>query len=243
MRRSLEFPRPTVDRRFWSILLLSVAIHAGVLAWQRGIPKIQQPELPPLIATLRAIAAIPTTSSEPVAKPIPATVPQKARQQPARTEFRPTPHMTSSAGPANSAAPAPVPASSVEAPAAQQATLVTPQAAPAVAAPAVTPLHSQEELLAGYRRRLTELLAHQQGYPRIAAMRGWEGEVRVRVRVARKGNLLDVALDHSSGYEILDKHAMGMFEGLGGLPSLPDDYRANELQVVVPVSYSLRKAT
>ena len=55
-------------------------------------------------------------------------------------------------------------------------------------------------------------------------MRGWEGEVRVRVRVARKGSLLGVTLDHSSGYEILDKHALAMLEGLGGLPALPEGF-------------------
>lgn len=235
MPRGLEFPTPTVDRRFGSILLLSVALHAGLLAWQQGAVNVPQADLPPLIATLRALAATPFTPSEPVARPLPAAVPQKARQQPERTEFRPTPHMTT-AGPANSAAPAPVSASPAEAPAAQQATSV-------VAVPAAAPALSQEELLAGYRRRLTELLARQQEYPRVAALRGWEGEVRVRVRVARKGNLLDVALDRSSGYDVLDKHAMGMLEGLGGLPSLPDDYGASELQVVVPVNYSLRKAT
>jgi protein TonB len=144
--------------------------------------------------------------------------------------------MTSSAGPANSPASAPKPASSAETPAAQQA-------APAVAVQASPPVPSQDELLAGYRRRLTELLARQQEYPRLAAMRGWEGEVKIRVRIARKGNLLDVALDHSSGHEVLDRHAMGMLEALGGLPSLPDDFGANELQVVVPVNYRLRKAT
>jgi protein TonB len=107
--------------------------------------------------------------------------------------------------------------------------------APVAAAP------SQEDLLANYRRRLADLLARQQEYPRVAAMRGWEGEVRVRVRVARKGSLLGVSLDHSSGYEILDKHAIAMLEGLGGLPALPEEYGSSELQVVVPVSYSLRK--
>ena len=95
--------------------------------------------------------------------------------------------------------------------------------------------------MANYRRRLTDLLARQQEYPRVAAMRGWEGEVRIRVRVARKGSLLGVTLDHSSGYDILDRHAIAMLEGLGGLPALPDEYGSSELQVVVPVSYSLRK--
>lgn len=235
MQRCIEYAPPAVDRRFWSVLLISVAIHAGVLAWNRA-GKVQPSELPPLVATLRAANPVPPTPSEPLAETMPAAVPQKVRPQATKPESRSTPVITSSAGPAGYVAQAPV-----VAPAAATAVQSAPPAVPAVVAPPVAAAPSQEDMLANYRRRLTELLARQQEYPRVAAMRGWEGEVRVRVRVARKGSLLGVSLDHSSGYEILDKHAIAMLEGLGGLPALPEEFGSSELQVVVPVSYSLRK--
>jgi protein TonB len=213
MQCCIEYVPPVVDRRFWSILLISVTIHAGVLAWNRA-GKVQPLELPPLVATLRTVNPVSPAPSEPLAETMPAAVPQKVRPQALKPESRSTSVVTSSAGAVGDVAQAP---------------------APVAAAP------SQEDLLANYRRRLADLLARQQEYPRVAAMRGWEGEVRVRVRVARKGSLLGVSLDHSSGYEILDKHAIAMLEGLGGLPALPEEYGSSELQVVVPVSYSLRK--
>lgn len=235
MQRCIEYTPPTVDRRFWAILLISVAIHAGVLAWNR-VGKIQQPELPPLMATLRAMNPVTQTPSEPLAESIPLAVPQKVQSKTSKRESPSSPAMTSATESSSHVAQVPV--------VTQAAVTETQSTSPAPAAALVPPVAStpsQEDLLANYRRRLTDLLARQQEYPRVAAMRGWEGEVRIRVRVARKGSLLGVTLDHSSGHDILDRHAIAMLEGLGGLPALPDGYDSSELQVVVPVSYSLRK--
>ena len=69
------------------------------------------------------------------------------------------------------------------------------------------------------------------------------GEVRLRLKVARKGNLIGVALDRSSGFDVLDQHALAMLEQLASLPPLPEALDANEIQVVVPVNYKLKKTT
>jgi protein TonB len=110
-------------------------------------------------------------------------------------------------------------------------------------APAIAPQRPQSEVLEGYRQRLGELFARHQEYPRVAALRGWEGEVRLRLKVARRGNLLGVVLDHSSGFDVLDQHAMAMLEALASLPPLPEALEANEIQVVVPINYKLKKTT
>ena len=44
-------------------------------------------------------------------------------------------------------------------------------------------------------------------YPRVAKRLGYEGEVFFRVLVGEKGNVLDVVILKSSGYEILDHQA------------------------------------
>lgn len=231
---------PTVNRKFWAILALSILLHSTLFAltsWQRENGPIS---LPPIFASIRLIAV---TESGPVAEvaPAPAAVPQKARQEASRSE-RPAPRMTQTAGPAN--VPAPVASSS----SAMAAESVAPAAAAPVAeaarpAPAIAPQRPQSEVLDGYRQRLGELFARHQEYPRVAAMRGWEGEVRLRLKVARKGNLLGVALDRSSGFDVLDQHALAMLEALAGLPPLPDALEANEIQVVVPINYKLKKTT
>ncbi len=240
---NIELPViPTVNRKFWAILGLSILLHASLFAltsWQRQNGPIS---LPPIFATIRLIAA---TEPGPVAEPAPApvAVPQKARQDAIRTE-RPAPRVTQTAGPANVPAPAPSPSSAMAGESmAPAAAASAPAAEVARPVPAVAPQQPQSEVLAGYRQRLGELFARHQEYPRIAAMRGWEGEVRVRLRVARKGNLLGVAVDRSSGFDVLDQHALAMLEALASLPPLPEALEANEIQVVVPINYKLKKAT
>jgi protein TonB len=240
---NIEAPAiPTVNRKFWAILGLSILFHASLLAltsWERKNGPVS---LPPLLASIRLIAV---TESGPVAEPAPApaAVPQKARQETRRRE-RMVPPATQTAGPANVPANLPSPSSALAAesvaPAAEAAAPVAEIARPA---PAIAPQRPQSEVLAGYRQRLGELFARHQEYPRVAAMRGWEGEVRLRLKVARKGNLLGVVLDRSSGFDVLDQHALAMLEALASLPPLPEALEANEIQVVVPINYKLKKTT
>jgi protein TonB len=243
---NIEVPvLPTVNRKFWAILTLSILLHATLFAltsWQRQNGPIS---LPPIFASIRLIAV---TESGPVAEPAPApaAVPQKARQDASRTE-RSTPRATQTAGPANVPAPAPssisTTASESPAPAAAAPVAEAARPAPAQDLAPPRPQRSQSEVLDGYRQRLGELFARHQEYPRVAALRGWEGEVRLRLKVARKGNLLGVVLDRSSGFDVLDQHAMAMLEALATLPPLPDGLDNNEIQVVVPISYKLKKTT
>jgi protein TonB len=72
-------------------------------------------------------------------------------------------------------------------------------------------------------------------------MRGWEGEVRLRLKVARKGNLLSLQVDRSSGHEILDLHALQLVDPVR-LPPFPDELEGSEIQITVPVNYKLKKA-
>jgi len=228
-----------LDRRFKLILGLSLVLHGAlfVATWQR---QPVMPELPPIIATLRPIAN-PESGPPAVVAPAPTTaVPEKVRQPIQQRENRSSPRVLAAAGPANAPAPfaaeAAPPAVAAPAPAVAAPAPSVPSAPAIQAAPAA-------DLLAAYRQRLTELLAGQREYPRIAALRGWEGEVRLRVRVARKGNLVGVVLDRSSGFEVLDQHALAMLAGLGNLPPLPEGLEGSEIQIVIPVSYKLNKTT
>ncbi len=239
-----------VDRRFWRILIVSIAFHALLLAGMKAPWQDLAPAPVRLIATLRASvsASLDTKVSHESGPPAevhsaPAVAPKKVRQL-SRPAVIPSPRRVSEAArPAN-----PVPAATVaradSTPVNETAIVAptAPSAAPAAAAP-VVPVVNQAALLAGYRQRLSGLLAGQQTYPRIALLRGWEGEVRLRLRVARKGNLIGVSLDHSSGHEVLDQHAMAMLEHLGILPPLPDGLEGSEIQVVVPVNYKLTKSS
>lgn len=240
------FLPPAVDRKFWAILGFSLLLHATLFAlvsWQRSQSPVS---LPPILASIRLINV---SASEPVAAaaptPAPAAVPQKARQNPPRAERPLAPRVIQTAGPANVPATMPSPTATVASEAAVAPAAIHPAPVAEVVRPAapVAAQRPQSELLDIYRQRLGDLLARQHEYPRVAAMRGWEGEVRLRLKVARKGNLLGVVLDRSSGFDVLDQHAMAMLETLASLPPLPEALDSNEIQVVVPINYKLKKTT
>ncbi len=112
---------------------------------------------------------------------------------------------------------------------------------PPLATQAVRPV-DDSQALDDYGRSLLETLARRQQYPRLAALRGWEGEVRLSLKVAGKGGLLTVQVVRSSGYELLDRHALELVQG-ATLPALPGSFGDREIQVVIPVHYKLQKPT
>lgn len=231
------------ERRLSLLLLVSLLLHLLLLAWLYGPQvkvQVQAKALPLLMATLRLPAAasesLPSALRESVT-PAPAAL-QKTRQTPPRRERLPVAVAERGAG-SPIAPTAAKPEAELPAPMA----LAAPEAAATKAAPRTEPRESETELLAAYRRRLGEILARQQVYPRIAAQRGWEGEVRLRLSVAHQGQLLAVKLERSSGYEVLDQHALAMLAALASLPPLPDALESREVQVVVPVHYKLKKTT
>ena len=235
---------PAVDRKFAAILLASLGLHAGLLAWTQAPQRPPAFKLPAIVASLRPAAAIPSRAA-------PGALPPEVRQPAPRPQPKAAARVLVAAGPADLVrvpAPPVAPAAVAVAPVAPaalavSATSAVPAAASTQPAAENAPPPAQADLLAAYRRQLAELLARHQEYPRVAALRGWEGEVRLRLTVARKGNLLQVELERSSGYGILDQHALAMVGELSGLPALPAALEGNEIQVLVPVNYKLKKTT
>lgn len=239
----------------WTVAL-SILGHAALLL---NLPGRQQNDSRPIVlqATLRQAPAAPVSlatrhSDQSLAASQP---PQAQRFPPRHLATTPTgaPPVAPSAragaaGPAMPSHGAATPAN--DTPASPPAANSTPAAAltASSAAPAATSETApsapanDSAALERYGRSLAELLARQQQYPRLAAMRGWEGEVRVQVRVARKGNIVDVQLAHSSGFAVLDQQALQLLAA-AALPPLPDSVRGSEIQLIVPIHFKLNKAT
>lgn len=74
-------------------------------------------------------------------------------------------------------------------------------------------------------------------------MRGWEGEVVLRISIARKGKLVAVRVLRSSGHEVLDRNAEALASALSPYPAPPDDISASELEITVPIRYRLKQAS
>lgn len=244
MRRA-ETPRPA--RRLGGLLLLSALLHGGVFLFIVGSRPASPQPLPQIIATLRLTQ--PSNNAVSPAASAPATPLPQVRRLPAAAANPPVPRSPASARPANDAPPATrptaVPAAGASSDAAPGPVLAVPAVAAADATPGSVPSAAPSAppaaALAAYRQQLSALFAQQRSYPRLAAMRGWEGEVRLRLRVARRGNLVAVDVERSSGFDVLDQHARALLASIGDLPPPPGD--GGEIQVVVPINYKLDRTT
>lgn len=86
------------------------------------------------------------------------------------------------------------------------------------------------------------LLAHIERfrrYPEDARRTQQQGVVMVGFAMGRKGDLLDLWVDRSSGFAALDAEAVSTLRRAQPLPLIPKGL-PDELQVVLPVSFALR---
>lgn len=179
---------------------------------------------PPSPAPRRPVAAEPRTPPRVVAKPAEPRLPPPAAAKAAA----PLPAQAPSAEPQRPravdapAAPTPGPAAKAE---------------PVAEAP--PPSRPDPEALARYGLALSKRLAAAQAYPRLARIRGWEGEVTLLLTIARKGGLVSVRVVNSSGHDVLDRDAIALVEDSGPLPPPPESIEGAELEVLVPVRYRL----
>jgi protein TonB len=240
--------RPTTGARSGP-LLLSLLGHGLLLALPLIALQASPIKLPPLSVTLSATLLAPSNNHQQTAEPAaitPSPIKTHAPQHvPALTTpapGRPTVLASPATTPVTTATTA-----TVEAPA-EVAKATSPSAtanttATSNAVPKATPVQDNNAL-AQYGQSLSEWLARQQRYPRLAEMRGWEGEVRLHLRIARKGALVDVQISHSSGYDVLDRSALQLVQG-AALPPPPANLAlGNEetLDITVPVHYRLRRS-
>jgi len=232
----------------------SVALHALALLWQHGgLPRMDGkiPQTLQVVLTSAAPIAQPPAEARPAPQLV---VPTPAARAKPIDAARTTPILSR---PTSTAAARPAPAVRVEATPAVSAAVEAPtEPAPRPPAPALAatrvdtapPPPAADEApdpaqLERYGRSLSSLLARQQNYPRLAAMRGWEGEVQLRVTIARRGNIVATQIVRSSGFEVLDQNAVQLVAAAAPLPRPPEQLQNRDIQVIVPVHYKLEKSS
>ncbi len=101
---------------------------------------------------------------------------------------------------------------------------------------------SQAEInaaLNGYNNALWGKIGKYKQYPKIAQMRGWQGEVIVELLLDGNGKLKSKKILTSSGYEVLDKQALEMIDKAAPFPSPPEALRASSFSITVPIPFKL----
>lgn len=89
------------------------------------------------------------------------------------------------------------------------------------------------------RNELHQAFRLQFYYPRLAVKRGWQGEVRLGLKIAANGMLEDIRIMHSSGYSVLDRAALESMAKVEHLPAAGTLLNGQSLALELPVQYRL----
>lgn len=98
---------------------------------------------------------------------------------------------------------------------------------------------TQKALLSQWIRSISNGITSTRRYPRLAAQRGWQGEVRLTLTVGEVGDLRSVVVHQSSGYESLDLEAVSMAERAAPFPP-PRGLLRQTVTTQVPVIFRLQ---
>jgi len=104
------------------------------------------------------------------------------------------------------------------------------------------PMPSQAEIdnaTGRYGNSLWNAISKHKKYPKIAQMRGWQGEAIVELELDGSGKLKSKKITQSSGYEVLDKQALEMVEKAVPFPTPPEALRNSNFTIVIPVPFKL----
>ena len=91
-----------------------------------------------------------------------------------------------------------------------------------------------------YYRQVQAWLDKHKRYPRRSKLRNEQGVVMLHFVVTRDGSVSVFGVKESSGYQRLDKEALGMIERALPLPAMPAEIGLAKLDLVIPVRFELR---
>jgi pilus assembly protein CpaC len=89
-----------------------------------------------------------------------------------------------------------------------------------------------------YAQALQKRISSAVNYPYEAKENGWEGTVKISLRILKDGTLADASVQQSSGYSVFDQDALNTAKILAPYQSFSSDMSMEELVVVVPIVYS-----
>ncbi len=108
--------------------------------------------------------------------------------------------------------------------------------------PPEPPAPTEEDVNAAknqYAGTLGRAIAKHKNYPKIAQMRGWQGDCLLDLKLDGSGNVLSANVKESSGHEALDNQALEMVRKAAPFPTPPDALRGRSFNITVPVSFKL----
>jgi protein TonB len=212
------------------LLTLMLSLHLWAVLWllrpsdpiTQAQPMIMEVSL--VAAPSQKAAAAPVVQPKPVE---PKKLPEKKPVKPKKPVIRKQMELPKPVAMADETLPAPSKIESALAPVAPSAAANTASKATADTAP-----FTEANFNANYGSN------PKPKYPGIAASRGWEGTVRLLVKVSAEGDSEEVTVQHSSGYEALDEAAVEAVEKWKFIPAKRGQTPVPS-SVVVPINFVL----
>lgn len=225
------------SKLIWAVIC-SITLHALLMV---AIPKLElDPVKLPEVLTV-ALMRAPEPPAIVPAEPAPPT------PEPVKPKPTPKPMVKPSMTPqaiSNAPPPAQPPSTQTEVIALTPKPEAPPTPAPVISPPEpVRPAApSQTDMTAAlnsYNSTLWGRIAKYKLYPKIAQMRGWQGEVIVELLLDGNGKLKSKKIISGSGYEVLDKQALEMIEKAAPFPPPPEALRSSSFSITVPIPFKL----
>lgn len=114
------------------------------------------------------------------------------------------------------------------------------------AAPQPAPVYyddgERQRQIADFQRALQRHLIRQMRYPAAARARKEEGIVYVRVAMDRRGNVISAKIQEASGFADLNAEGLAVIQRAQPLPIPPAVVQGDPVDLIVPVTFSLRMA-
>lgn len=92
-----------------------------------------------------------------------------------------------------------------------------------------------------YAEWIQKKIADAAVYPQEAKEYGWEGTVKLALHILNDGTLAYATVKESSGYDLFDEAALKTAKTLAPYSGFPTDSNLQELNLTVPIVYSLEK--
>jgi TonB family protein len=112
---------------------------------------------------------------------------------------------------------------------------IRPQVAPSAAA--VT--ESLPGPIAGYAGIIQKRILENLTYPTSAKQAGFQGTTKLSLWLSYSGELLEVKIKSSSGYQMLDENAVSAAQGITAYPPFPPYIKEKDLWIDIPIEYRL----
>ena len=93
--------------------------------------------------------------------------------------------------------------------------------------------------LGQYSSTLFRAFAKHKQYPKIAQMRGWQGQCTLEIKIDSAGNVQSTRIKESSGYDALDNQAIEMSKKAAPFPAPPNALQGRSFTISVPISFKL----